>query len=159
MRRRRHTPPFAKRDDFHRFGIESDDQPGREPQGPVLLAGSRRSGRGRGGPLEARRKPWAERTGDLSAGYFRQKAAKSGKGWQRAAKAANAGFAALVFGKTGCNCTCTCSCSCNCPCNCNCTCTCSCLSHRERQKTLCAGGTHRLLRRGRRLPPVWDRTR
>ena len=30
----------------------------------------------------------------------------------------------------------------------------------ERQKTLCAdSGTHRLLRRGRRLPPVWDRTR
>ena len=80
------------------------------------------------------------------AGYFRQKAAK----------AANAGFAALVFGKTGCNC----SCNCPCPCSCNCNCTCSCLSHRERQKTLCAdGGIHRLLRRGRRLPPVWDRTR
>ncbi|OUP27046.1 hypothetical protein B5F27_11325, partial [Faecalibacterium sp. An192] len=34
-----HTAFYEEKDDFHRFGIEPDDRPGREPQRPVLLAG------------------------------------------------------------------------------------------------------------------------
>ena len=49
-----HTAFCEERDDFHRFGIETDDQPRRESQGPVLLTGPAGAG-GDAGPLEARR--------------------------------------------------------------------------------------------------------